>query len=209
MLTTVGVMNIAGHAQPALLYLVPGVLGSIWGTALFRGEIKEMWEFSEAADDNSADDKDKEKKKKKSTTHIFPFKGLQEPAGQQKAEGSKDSEPPAEEAQKQSKRSKESFAKRFLRERKEKNEIFYFSITAPRLPSPTKTPTITEKPRTSSVGSSNHSASLEDELRQASEGDLRLEGVATSVERSPSPSPRWRSAAEHGEQPAWKRQKRV
>ena len=48
MLTTLGVMSVFQHAQPALLYLVPGVLISLWGTALLRGELKEMWEFSEA-----------------------------------------------------------------------------------------------------------------------------------------------------------------
>lgn len=47
MLTTLGVMQVFGHAQPALLYLVPGVLGSIWITALVRGELKETWNYSE------------------------------------------------------------------------------------------------------------------------------------------------------------------
>ena len=48
MMTTVGVMSVFQHAQPALLYLVPGVLTSLWGTAVVRGELKQMWEFSEA-----------------------------------------------------------------------------------------------------------------------------------------------------------------
>ncbi|KAK7537548.1 signal peptide peptidase-domain-containing protein [Phyllosticta citribraziliensis] len=51
MLATLAAMQIANHPQPALLYLVPGVLISAWATALFRGELKEMWEFSEAVDD--------------------------------------------------------------------------------------------------------------------------------------------------------------
>ncbi|KAK0874115.1 hypothetical protein LTS02_000497 [Friedmanniomyces endolithicus] len=50
MLTTLVVMSVYQHAQPALLYLVPGVLVSLWGTALARGEVKQMWEFSEAVD---------------------------------------------------------------------------------------------------------------------------------------------------------------
>ncbi|KAK1064655.1 hypothetical protein LTR74_008507 [Friedmanniomyces endolithicus] len=50
MLTTLVVMSVYQHAQPALLYLVPGVLVSLWGTALARGELKQMWEFSEAVD---------------------------------------------------------------------------------------------------------------------------------------------------------------
>ncbi|KAF2263396.1 intramembrane protease 2 [Lojkania enalia] len=48
MLATLGVMHFWGHAQPALLYLVPGVLGSLWLTALARGELGLMWGFSEA-----------------------------------------------------------------------------------------------------------------------------------------------------------------
>jgi minor histocompatibility antigen H13 len=51
MLTTLGVMHVWGHAQPALLYLVPGVLGSLWLTAIARGELSVMWEFSEAAEE--------------------------------------------------------------------------------------------------------------------------------------------------------------
>ncbi|KAK7513855.1 intramembrane protease 2 [Phyllosticta citriasiana] len=51
MLFTLAAMQIANHPQPALLYLVPGVLISAWATALFRGELKEMWEFSEAVDE--------------------------------------------------------------------------------------------------------------------------------------------------------------
>ncbi|KAH7122397.1 signal peptide peptidase-domain-containing protein [Dendryphion nanum] len=51
MLTTLGVMQIWNHAQPALLYLVPGVLGSLWLTALFRGELGLMWEFTEAEEE--------------------------------------------------------------------------------------------------------------------------------------------------------------
>ncbi|KAK5687626.1 hypothetical protein LTS10_001766 [Elasticomyces elasticus] len=62
MLTTLVVMGVFQHAQPALLYLVPGVLVSLWGTALVRGEIKTMWEFSEAVGEPEAgEDKAKSK----------------------------------------------------------------------------------------------------------------------------------------------------
>jgi minor histocompatibility antigen H13 len=47
MLATLVVMHVWKHAQPALLYLVPGVLGSIWGTALVRGEVRLMCSYSE------------------------------------------------------------------------------------------------------------------------------------------------------------------
>jgi len=52
MVATLGAMQISDHPQPALLYLVPCVLASLWGTAWARGEIREMWNFSEAADED-------------------------------------------------------------------------------------------------------------------------------------------------------------
>ena len=57
MLTTLAVMQIADHAQPALLYLVPGVVGALWMTAFFRGELREMWNFSEAVNDDEDPEK--------------------------------------------------------------------------------------------------------------------------------------------------------
>lgn len=57
MVVTVIVMQVAQHAQPALLYLVPGVLGSLWGTALVKGDLKELWNYSEMPD-SAKDDKE-------------------------------------------------------------------------------------------------------------------------------------------------------
>jgi minor histocompatibility antigen H13 len=63
MIATLLVMSIWQHAQPALLYLVPGVLISIWSTALVRGEVKQMWAYSEEVTGEAAeDDADKTKK---------------------------------------------------------------------------------------------------------------------------------------------------
>lgn len=50
MMTTLMVMHVWKHAQPALLYLVPGVLGSIWGMAAWRGELSLMWNYTEEGD---------------------------------------------------------------------------------------------------------------------------------------------------------------
>ncbi|KAL2158324.1 hypothetical protein VTH06DRAFT_4372 [Thermothelomyces fergusii] len=55
MLVTLTVMLIFHHGQPALLYLVPGVTGSLWLTGLVRGEIKDMWRYTE---DGSLDTED-------------------------------------------------------------------------------------------------------------------------------------------------------
>jgi minor histocompatibility antigen H13 len=65
MLTTLVVLNAFSHAQPALLYLVPGVLGALWGTALCRGELKLMWEYTEADDEKDEKEKDKKNGSKK------------------------------------------------------------------------------------------------------------------------------------------------
>ena len=62
---TLGVMHVSKHGQPALLYLVPGVLLSLWGTALTRGELKSMWEYTEAEDENEESKKSNEIKDQK------------------------------------------------------------------------------------------------------------------------------------------------
>ena len=50
--TTFGVLAFSGHAQPALLYLVPGVLIAIWGLAAIKGDVKEMWEYVDSTNDD-------------------------------------------------------------------------------------------------------------------------------------------------------------
>ncbi|KAL4794920.1 signal peptide peptidase-domain-containing protein [Aspergillus venezuelensis] len=57
MITTLVVMQIFDHPQPALLYLVPGVLISLWGTALVKGQIRDMWEFSDAEEEEEEPNK--------------------------------------------------------------------------------------------------------------------------------------------------------
>jgi minor histocompatibility antigen H13 len=73
MVTTLVVMTWFKHAQPALLYLVPGVLFSLGGTALFRGEIKEMWNFSEAEEEEPEQKSDDKGEKRKSTAGASLF----------------------------------------------------------------------------------------------------------------------------------------
>jgi len=47
LITTLFVMIQFNAAQPALLYLVPACLGSSFGCALYRGEVKELLDYSE------------------------------------------------------------------------------------------------------------------------------------------------------------------
>ncbi|KAI4111781.1 MAG: hypothetical protein LQ339_000238 [Xanthoria mediterranea] len=60
---TLGIMQVTGHAQPALFYLVPCVLGAFWGRAFVRGEVKEVWRFDEGQE--KAEDAAKEEAKAK------------------------------------------------------------------------------------------------------------------------------------------------
>ena len=46
-ITTVVIMLVFDHGQPALLYLVPGCLGSVMINALRLGDLTNLWEFSE------------------------------------------------------------------------------------------------------------------------------------------------------------------
>jgi len=71
MVSTLIGLHVSNHPQPALLYLVPGVLGAVWLMALWRGELKEMVNYTEdiSGEDNTAtkdltDDKKQERKKK-------------------------------------------------------------------------------------------------------------------------------------------------
>ncbi|OJJ04957.1 hypothetical protein ASPVEDRAFT_55016 [Aspergillus versicolor CBS 583.65] len=69
MTSTLAVMQIFNHAQPALLYLVPGVVISLWGTALVKGQIREMWEFDDAEDEDEDANKKNSESRESSSDH--------------------------------------------------------------------------------------------------------------------------------------------
>ena len=52
MLCTLLIMQVYGHAQPALLYLVPGVLGGLWSTALAKHEVGVIWDFYDGSEND-------------------------------------------------------------------------------------------------------------------------------------------------------------
>lgn len=76
LIATLGIMHVYKHAQPALLYLVPGVLGALWGTAFLKGDSKLMWEYDEGPDD-------KEKKSIFSPSRLDEIAGKLEPAAKE------------------------------------------------------------------------------------------------------------------------------
>ncbi|KZF20917.1 hypothetical protein L228DRAFT_284827 [Xylona heveae TC161] len=180
MIATVGVMQIAGHAQPALLYLVPGVLGAIWGTALVRGEIKEMWNFSEAGEDNTSE-KHKKDEEKESASAKSPVQREQEKESSEEGEKSRnDGEKAVSSARnKHGKDRPAKFsAKQFLKERAEKNDLVYFTITAPRL----TTPSTTKSPETANAKekAGARPLTLEEELSLAAKEENDSDAPCTS-----------------------------
>lgn len=69
-IATIVVMLVFDHGQPALLYLVPGCIGTVVCTALVKGELNDLWAFSEdffltpeeeEEGDNAKDDSKKDK----------------------------------------------------------------------------------------------------------------------------------------------------
>uniref|UniRef100_A0A0A9EXJ1 Uncharacterized protein n=1 Tax=Arundo donax TaxID=35708 RepID=A0A0A9EXJ1_ARUDO len=63
-------MNWFQAAQPALLYIVPGVIGFVAVHCLWNGEVKQLLEFDEskaeaegAGEEDGADDSSKQNKK--------------------------------------------------------------------------------------------------------------------------------------------------
>jgi minor histocompatibility antigen H13 len=62
--TTIFVMHTFKAAQPALLYLSPACVGSVFGLAWWRGEMKELTGYKDG-DEEEGEDKKAEKKEKK------------------------------------------------------------------------------------------------------------------------------------------------
>ncbi|KAI0897483.1 signal peptide peptidase-domain-containing protein [Annulohypoxylon nitens] len=55
MIVTLAMLILYRHAQPALLYLVPGVVFAVWITGAVRKEIREMWSYTEDGQLDTAD----------------------------------------------------------------------------------------------------------------------------------------------------------
>ncbi|KAK3330631.1 signal peptide peptidase-domain-containing protein [Apodospora peruviana] len=116
MILTLTMLLVFNHGQPALLYLVPGVTGSVWLTGLFRGELKDMWAYTE---DGSLDTED--------VVVELDANGAVVKEVSKKTKSQEDSKPPRQDAAADSKpaaaRSDEGY---------DGHDVFLFSITAPR-----------------------------------------------------------------------------
>ncbi|KAK4181355.1 signal peptide peptidase-domain-containing protein [Triangularia setosa] len=107
MLVTLTMLLVFRHGQPALLYLVPGVTGALWVTALARGELKDMWGYTE---DGSLDTED-----------VVVDVGGGEKVAEKKGEEAKDEVDKKDEVKGIKEIEKESY------------DVFHFSISAPRI----------------------------------------------------------------------------
>lgn len=97
MMVTLIVMHVWKHAQPALLYLVPGVLGSIWGTAALRGELSLMWNYTEEGD-LVPENKELDKNPAETKADAEKVEADGEEVGKEEDEEKKETEPGKEEA---------------------------------------------------------------------------------------------------------------
>lgn len=159
MITTLAVMEIFGHAQPALLYLVPGVLGCLWGTAFFNGDISLMWNYTEATEDENATAGPQTSIATSSKQSIFsPFR--QEKIAkkiEQRAKKSIAIHPEAASAEEETESprtteiSNPQSPSPLPHHKKSNNHLFLFSISLPEPPpvKPTSSENLTKKPNIS------------------------------------------------------------
>ena len=195
MVTTLSIMSIYGHAQPALLYLVPGVLGSLWITALIKGDLKTMWDYDETEPEDAPEKKPDEPKK--TLKSIFSWSRQDEIAKRIQGNVHGDIEK-KEKVDEEKKESGESASKKggFFRDRK--TELVFFSINFP------ATSSSGEAESKDATPDRNLKAkpSVEEELQMAFEGKM-----ADTPPSTRTPSMR-RSMLNSGESPE-KRIKRV
>ena len=196
MLCTLCAMHLFGHAQPALLYLVPGVLCSLWATALAKGDMKTMWEFTEAEEEEAADGKKGKAKGMESvfsaTRHEKITKRMEEQimrSGEDSSTHSKDYDKGHRSEDKPKLKRDNSKdggpTKQTPSNNDLENELFYFSISLPpRSLDWFKSKSTTTFPDSRDEEPNSVSApTLEDELRQASgstldgNGDIGNEGL--------------------------------
>ncbi|KAJ5143550.1 Peptidase A22B signal peptide peptidase [Penicillium bovifimosum] len=147
MVTTLLAMQYSNHAQPALLYLVPGVLISLWGTALIRGETSTMWEFSDAEeeeDDKEKEDEDEVKDKtsngdqKSLLMRLFSGESMHTPKSEDTAQAKKAEGEAADDSKSDAKSSEKEEGRvetKNPKKSRDNSELVSFSISVPRKPS--------------------------------------------------------------------------
>ncbi|KAF1829468.1 intramembrane protease 2 [Decorospora gaudefroyi] len=125
LMATLGIMMVWNHAQPALLYLVPGVLGSLWLTALARGEINLMWSYTEEIEDEEKEKTTEEKEKTTEEKETTPSENMSQREPHINGTAIKDAAATSEADDEQA-----TDVKRVASHRPDR-EVFSFSIEAP------------------------------------------------------------------------------
>lgn len=193
LITTLGIMQVYGHAQPALLYLVPCVLGFVWITALIKGDIPLMWNYNEAIDEIV---EDKSSTNPKGLASIFSFSRQEKIAERIEKQLKKDN-PAVKFEESQSKTKLDEDTQKVVSSKNNGGEIFCFSICLPKVIAPE-----IGLDKTSLRDRKSIRPSLEDELKLASE-----DGIMT-ISSSGSPSAGRQSTVDDEGEPAEKRQRR-
>jgi minor histocompatibility antigen H13 len=144
MVTTLLAMQYSNHAQPALLYLVPGVLISIWGTALIRGETTTMWEFTDAEEEEGDKEKEDEVKDEPSTDgqkslfmRIFSGEFMHTPKAEDTAQAKEAKEEKVDDYKSDAKSSEKvagDVKTKKHKKARDSSELVSFSISIPRKP---------------------------------------------------------------------------
>ncbi|KAK0507266.1 hypothetical protein JMJ35_010304 [Cladonia borealis] len=146
MIITLGILQVYSHAQPALLYLVPGTLGALWGTALIKGDIKTLWGYSEAEEEiegaaSKKGNKDLKKTRQWTTLmgavkHYEPPQGPDRELAQGELSNSQPREPTKVGANDEDQGHKDSVGGQgFSRDRN--SELIFISVNLPGTPSET------------------------------------------------------------------------
>lgn len=136
MLATLLAMQISNHPQPALLYLVPGVLSSIWITGFVNGDINKLWHFSDSVEDED-EEESKEKKEDETENAGLTFQSILNKIFGTKETGSVDSKKPgkdhSDETKTEQKKKKEPKKNKKADEAKPSSstELVSFSISLP------------------------------------------------------------------------------
>ena len=183
LICTLLVMQIFMHAQPALLYLAPCVVGPLWITALARGEAGILWRYRDDVDDDGFTEKEEEKEDVRSWTSllgsIYRHSGDRAKERDQPKDMNGKGKEASEEVEKREDARKDKHKDK--REFWHKNQIIYFSVSFPCLP-PSRKP-VPEAGASSSSRSSSADTPKNSPKRKAN-------GAVAGVKRRRVPSNR-------------------
>ncbi|KAE8374800.1 signal peptide peptidase-domain-containing protein [Aspergillus bertholletiae] len=133
-LVTLIVMQCFDHPQPALLYLVPGVLISLWGTALVKGDLEDMRDYSDAEEEEDDAEEDQEKKREEApAANVGFFRRILSGDIDKRRKSETSSEKPGEEkSSAEAKGDRHEKLKKSSKEANKKNtELFVISLYIP------------------------------------------------------------------------------